>query len=589
MEHGFTQRLNKNTSIQSVNVDLYSNIELLQSNRILPENDIDYVINLGERYNTERQACSVYRFIGTINTLFHNTLYNAIGVDSLSEFNGIKYRDRSQFGEEYLSYKQSVNHYLTEINGWQGFFIPETNYTSNSCIFSELNPKRNFFDMTNPDYKNWNIRLTYPAEKDSTHYIVNGGLKIVDSRVVSGGNKTYIAFFTPVKHNLGEGDKINLYNCGALAPSSGKTYEIKYAGLPDGSDVDYAFVIQLEYVGLAPSVSSTRFKKLIKGYESEYYFRKFKTITELNDYELYPLRFSKSIFMDNQYQVVFNGGQGNSIDIDISGYTDTHNRPLTEIYMTIVKTKSTDSKGNSIFTNIKSGVEMPFYYTTGGLFSLSDIHRIHDGGATPKQSHNAIESNILSADTMFYGDIVEYNKIEFLETILGDVNHRFNTINRTTGGSILEYYNENIIDTKTLNMGIRQEGYYYKPHHKITLRNWSSYVENGSTGVTETMVGTTVVKVPGIVNIPNYAEFIDGKFYWRDLMDIGFTNMIIGEAVDYPFLNKSHYIHSNVLLRLRRQDPYGKYGLYYSAFPKDPYGEIYYDDNYDYKNNGYVC
>jgi hypothetical protein len=65
-------------------------------------------------------------------------------------------------------------------------------------------------------------------------------------------------------------------------------------------------------------------------------------------------------------------------------------------------------------------------------------------------------------------------------------------------------------------------------------------------------------------------------------MDIGQQYLINGELVDYPFLNGAHYIYKNYILSLRRQDPYGKYGLYYSTFPRDPYGDKFFDDNYNY-------
>jgi hypothetical protein len=51
-------------------------------------------------------------------------------------------------------------------------------------------------------------------------------------------------------------------------------------------------------------------------------------------------------------------------------------------------------------------------------------------------------------------------------------------------------------------------------------------------------------------------------------------------VLDYPFLNESHYIYSNININLRRQDPFNIYGLYYSESPRDIFGGKGYYDNY---------
>jgi hypothetical protein len=108
-------------------------------------------------------------------------------------------------------------------------------------------------------------------------------------------------------------------------------------------------------------------------------------------------------------------------------------------------------------------------------------------------------------------------------------------------------------------MGTRYEGNFYKPHYKIEIREFSNYIEQGDSST---------------IGIPDYAEDLgDGRFIWRDLLDIGFSDTR-DKPLDYPFLNGTHYIHQNYCVALRRQDPFAKYGLFYSTFPRDQIGDV---------------
>lgn len=64
-------------------------------------------------------------------------------------------------------------------------------------------------------------------------------------------------------------------------------------------------------------------------------------------------------------------------------------------------------------------------------------------------------------------------------------------------------------------------------------------------------------------NIPNYAESIPGNglvYRWRDIVQNGFEE-IDGLIDEYPFVNGCLYIHKNINIFLRRQDPFGTYNL----------------------------
>jgi hypothetical protein len=79
-------------------------------------------------------------------------------------------------------------------------------------------------------------------------------------------------------------------------------------------------------------------------------------------------------------------------------------------------------------------------------------------------------------------------------------------------------------------------GYYYQPHHKMTIRVYSDYIEDGglNTG-----------------NLPDYSYFstYSNSFIWRDIYTYGFLDQD-GRGVDYPFLNGKHYPYKNNIFRI---------------------------------------
>jgi hypothetical protein len=80
-------------------------------------------------------------------------------------------------------------------------------------------------------------------------------------------------------------------------------------------------------------------------------------------------------------------------------------------------------------------------------------------------------------------------------------------------------------------------GYYYQPHHSLTIRVYSDYIEE--------------VSSQQINEIPNYAYYstTSQTFRWRDLYTYGFVDSS-GLGVNYPFLNGSHYPYQNYVFRI---------------------------------------
>ena len=584
------QRLNGFTSKKDVNNDTYLKINLDTKERLLPPDEKNKTVNLGDRFDTERNRSTYYRIIGTINPTVSNTLFNLNdninnNAFTWSTFNDIAFLDTS-YPKDYdvadntdYTYPLSLKNNLVEMDGWFGHFNPDKTLAG-FCDFYDMEPKRERFSFipdtapfhaspsqlvdTTTQVKNWELTITYPASADTQHYMVNSpattgnGLLIVNKITSTIGTRPMTAFGVACKHNLSIGSVVNIKGTNGF---NGQ-YVVIRTGLDNGDLKDNYFVLDLPNTGTIDGDS--RMVKVVNGIESKYYFRRFKkiktkyaTVIETDDYETYGLAFSENIYSDKIIQFAFNE------DIDVSNLTDNLDRPLSEIYLSIIKTDS-----NKLFGKVSSGLETPFIedFNNNGLGfeylkGLPIINKIHNGTTAPFNTFTSLESNILISDDLFYGDLVEFNANNLIEEVLGDVHHRFNTLNRELPASLAavnKLQPPGTLVTETISLGPRQEGYYYKAHHQFKIRNFSSYIETGN--------ATTV-------DMPTYAiDLGDGRFVWRDLLDLGFAETNI-KPLDYPFLNGTHYLYDNFCFYVKRQDPFNMWDLFYTNFPPDPIGE----------------
>lgn len=595
------QRLGNQNSKESVNTNTYLSINLEGKERLLPNNNINHVLNVAEQFNKERQECSLYKILGTINSTVSNCLFNlsdSSNADSYTyaAFNTLPFLSRSYpqdldlNDDEDLTYSKSIDYYLKEKDGWFGYYDPVVtgNYL---CNFFDMEPKRQRFSFL-LDYdpykstdvldsvKNWELTITYPSLSYSGHPMISdngvGGLLLVDVKHVNISNRVMNAFGVPCKHNLTSGDIVDISGVNGLADGQYTVYSI---GLQNGDLKLYYFVIDTPN-NITITINS-RFSKIVDEQKVNYYFRifsKIKTkssqIIETDDYETYQAGFSENFYNDPIIQFVFNE------EIEVSGLKDNLGRPLSEIYLSMFKTSS-----NNLFTEVKSGIEVPYIQNLNNsdvlpyLRDIPAIQKIHNGGNLPYVSHNPIETfQTIGAPDSFYGDLVEYNNTTLLETVLADIQHRFNTFNRQQVNTIEEYISTttdigDIAQRRTLNLGPRQEGYYYKPHHLIKIREFSNYIEEADSALDE---------------VPSYATLKpDGTYMWRDLLSIGFNDGDI-ETLDYPFLNGSHYRYQNYCFIMKRQDPYAQWGLLYTDFPSDATGDRI-TDRFTVKSSDDVC
>ena len=207
--------------------------------------------------------------------------------------------------------------------------------------------------------------------------------------------------------------------------------------------------------------------------------------------EMYQLGFASSIYNDNVAQITFMDG------VNVKGLTDNLGRPLTEIYYTIVKNNAghevwyhneeplySNKDIRELYENNKEGfkekygVEYDGYTvefshcfgkvtsgfetyvmsddrkeTTGPIEywkKLSSVHHISNivndgvnGGSSPiykDEDSRTLDKDIKYTDTFFYGDLVEFNGVDFTEKTISQVMHRFNTAQRETENN--PYYSQ---------------------------------------------------------------------------------------------------------------------------------------------------
>ena len=70
------QILGVDKSKKSVNTDIHLKVNIENKERLLPPDEITHIVNVGDRFNSERQQSKFYRILGTINPTISNSLFN---------------------------------------------------------------------------------------------------------------------------------------------------------------------------------------------------------------------------------------------------------------------------------------------------------------------------------------------------------------------------------------------------------------------------------------------------------------------------------------------------------------------------------
>lgn len=430
--------------------------------------------------------------------------------------------------------------------------------------------------------KNWNYVLTYPYSSTTEVPFIasNGNLRLF---LV---NETYTSdfkCFSMSKHGLKEGDYINLYKNDNIlfnglsvtkiedeytfyVSKNGFSIDSKYEVSSNNKQISdnknittYKFIKDdIYYYDTQSNFKTFSFRKVINSKEVDYYVKlltklpnwKFPTekITEKliydtwggvesKDFKKYQdfkssdgsvtkeqfenhiskLSFSKNIYNDDISEIIFTD------DIDINYLHDNLNRPLTSIYLTIIKNNNgykewyqnqntTDEtiEFSHCFGPVTCGFYLsPYFYDTNEdgkdkVFVASNSRTLHHGknnaysGLTTIKQSDEVTDEVKIDDYIFYGDLYSYSHETCEEELIQKVDGRFNTYQREFNGvdnyiQKLHYcdikaddydlngaWNDSgkttVIDflrCNFLNMKALSEGYYYQQNYEIPIRTIS--------------------------------------------------------------------------------------------------------------------
>jgi len=316
------------------------------------------------------------------------------------------------------------------------------------------------------------------------------------------------------------------------------------------------YIVNGRYVNLDDDAQNISYKKVVGGVECDYYIRifsklpnfKYASANTSNEYELYKndgetitkyqsneyafenhlsrLAFAKNIYGDDMSQIVFTD------DIDLSYLKDNLGRPLSTLYLTIIKNNSGykewygfGTKEGAWTTDMISGDSVEFSHCFGMVtcgieaseeskysddtMSIKVINNISNlngydvsvinGGNERKKMYKdnrfELDAHEVSYeyDNNFYGDLCCYDGFNAIERPIQQILHRFNTAQRESINSESSEYFKNFVydeiekddydigdefivkaykysDENSNVIGSLKEGYYYEPHYEIRIR-----------------------------------------------------------------------------------------------------------------------
>lgn len=562
--------LNSQRLPDNVNVTTQMQIGLENTNKPIPLNDIDTTVDQYEQFQKERKESTIYRFYGVIKPVISNPIFNENVKIYEDENNNIKAKTILSSG-------------IFEKDGWIGFYNDEPDedalqFNDNKsalCDFFPFDPGYDRLRMLDSDGKqNYLLKITYPFDSDNQKEIVKGlkierGVPVIEKFPIEINGRLYTGFRTAMNHGLSSGDRIQLLNFIDLTSPNTlnlntKFYRVFKLGNVTNNKKLRTFVIDVNPSDIDFVVGQSTIKRVVKDKPSQYYIRKFRSITvDYKDYDLYPAAYGVTYFNDDVAAFNF------KTDVDVKGLVDNLGRPLSELYLSIIKNDN-DSDSSSLnsqyWANSVSGLSssvttsspdengntgVRFWTPIVAGYDLENDVNINYNIRSyrdPNYVGSSYFENIDESDTDFYADIVEYNANELLERRLEDVYHRINTIYR-------EYLNA--IDSNKEN---KNEGYIYNPFNLIQIREYSNYINplvNLQSIIDKFNITNPIdiVELRKSFQIPDYAtEISPNVFKWRDLLDIGFIDSS-GGGVDYPFESGAHYMYLDKRFYMGRQDP----------------------------------
>jgi len=567
----------------NVNVNTQIQFGLNHTNKPIPLNDIDTTVSQYEQFEKERKESTKYRFYGVVKPVVTNVLFNENIKIYLSE----PKPKPNVSPVQQIAAKTIMSNSIFEKDGWVGSYNDEPNeneiqFNDNKsalCEFFPFDPGYDRLKMLDSDgASNYLFKLVYPFStkditlvKNNLNISLKDGVPIINQFTIELNGRQYIGFRTPMNHGLNVGDRIRLFNFVDNTPNNTlnlntQLYRVFKLGNQVNDNKLRTFVIDVNPSDINITIGVSTIKRSVNGKLSSYYVRQFKSLTssDYKDYDLYPAAYGVTYFNDEV--VAFNFKN----DIDVSSLVDNLGRPITEIYLSIIKNDN-DSNPTSLNTqywlqqqqNLIPPYNTRFWTKISAGYDLENNNNVNYNIRSYGDTNyvgSLYYENIDESDDVFDGDIVEYNESELLERRMENLYHRVNTVYREFLNSIYSTYSQDS------NKGNKKEGYIYSPFNLIKIREFSNYI-NPVVNL-QVVIDRYNITNPLEINklrksfqIPNYAtEIAPNSFKWRDLLDIGEIDNS-GAGVDYPFESGAHYIYLDKRFYFQRQDPPCEFSL----------------------------
>lgn len=519
--------------------DMFLQVPFKSTQKNYTQGDRTVLLNLAQRFDDERQASNRIRISGKLTNIINNSVS---GKTTYTPFLNDLY---------YLNPESSVVN-----NVWQGY--PQ--YKEFTFVREEGISGHTTYVPKSASTYNWNMYVSYPFSSDTQQKIsyTNSRFGIsVGETIISDGipfviknrffnGKPLITFYCALNHNLSIGEYVKLN----FSVNGKDTFAVFSVGDEYYNSEERVFSIYNVGYGntnfLDDSVGT--FKRIIDiknsgETTSKYYVRLHKLLTDGEEVDLVKGGFENTSFTTRR-KLEYSGltpnnverisyKQGNQVftfsfdrDIDITGIKDNNNKPLTNLFVTVI------NKGYMGWFN------KPYNQNSGSAIDIGWEFNFDSINEDTWWAHNSLsnkdnipfDSYTIGANTFYYnrtlssghiikGDICEWNDYEQKETVISPIYHKYSF-------NPLLFQNNSSLE--------QPSGYAYKPHYDIPIKSFSDYVETGNRN-----------EVDGIPTYSYYSEN-DRQWRWRDLYPYGFIDGD-GVGVDTPFINNSHYPFKQIL------------------------------------------
>ena len=565
--------------------DLSLKVGFDTNEQLLREGDRTIILDIAEQFSKERNESDKYKIYGKVNMVFRNTYGGTSTYEPL--LNNLYLSTDTYDPNDYEGFMQ-----YNEFAFIRGDYISEqSNATSNSI--GEFSPNitipngSGHIDFTESDapFVNWNFYLTYVFDKDPTYnmrYTLSGGTVYnftaetgIPFRITDDGDSFKLT--SPNPHNMSQGEYVVLSGSSMNQNSrADRVFPINSVGDETFNSEKYVINIsksnftqnQITMMSTMGVVFGRRCldKTDVENTTSSYYVRKHKTITSADDYIIESTGFESPIF-ENERKLQFETPDGrDNVYVELNrpesilyhfknpittnGLTNNLGYTPTEVYLTTIF-----RNGNGYFNYPpRLGWRFNFHNTWvdeqfNTSFNSSNTNIPYTTFTQDSKNFNVGDE--IPVGTEIIGDFVEYNNVEFKETILSDTYHKI-TLPYTL-------FNHGQTSTNTFS-GVSTTnpcGLFYKTHHKIKLRELSPYIETNPTN--------------DIMNLPENTIYdeVEKVWKWRDLYDHGYIDPD-GYGVNHPFTNGQHYVKNDINFLLKNEVSFKNKTDGIKNFTKDP-------------------